>query len=402
MPTVPETVTAPRGYRANAVVAGLKASGRPDLALLVSDRPATAAGVFTTNRVHAYNVERNRRLLAAGRPLRAVLVNAGNANVATGEQGRRDTETMAALAAAQLDCSADEVAVAQTGVIGVPLRMEGIREMMPALAGGLDIAGGERAAQAIMTTDTRLKQAARTLRIGRREVRVGVMAKGAGMIHPNMATLLCFVTTDAALSTGAAQELLAAAVDETLNLVTIDGDQSTSDTCLLLANGASDTPPIESSADPGYAPLLAAVQEVLEAMARAVAADGEGATRLVTVEVTGAHNVADARLAARAVAGSNLVKCAVHGRDPNWGRIAAAVGYSGAEFDPAALCVTLQDTLLLVRGEPQRFDPTAVSAALGADEVRVRVELGAGEARARAYGCDLSAEYVSINSDYTT
>ena len=395
-------VTSPAGFRAAGVTAGIKVSGRPDLALLVSDTPASAAGVFTTNRVHAYNVARNRALLAEGGGLRAVVVNSGNANVATGAQGRADTEEMAALVAAGLGAAAASVAVAQTGVIGVPLPMAVVRAAIPLALAGLSADGGPAAAEAICTTDTCVKQGAVRLDLGGVAVTMGAMAKGAGMIHPNMATLLCFVTTDAAIAPAPWQQALRTAVDRTLNAVTIDGDQSTSDTCLALANGQAGNEPITSLADRRLTVVTDALTALLDPLAALVARDGEGATKLIRVEARGAASAADARLAARAVAASNLVKCALRGNDPNWGRIACAVGYSGAAVDQGRLSVTVNGARLMVAGEPVPFDGAAVSAALDVPEVTIVVDLGVGEATGHAYGCDLTEEYVRFNSEYTT
>ncbi|MBI2300595.1 MAG: bifunctional glutamate N-acetyltransferase/amino-acid acetyltransferase ArgJ [Armatimonadetes bacterium] len=395
-------VTTPAGYRASGVTAGIKPSGRPDLALIVSDRPAAAAGVFTTNRVRAYNVDRNRHLLSVGRPLRAIVVNSGNANVATGAQGRADTDAIAAGIAERLGIQPTEVAVAQTGVIGRPLPMEPLRAAFPSAVAELGPAGGLDAAIAICTTDTHPKHTAVRCELEGVTVTLGAIAKGAGMIHPNMATLLCFVTTDAAVAPAPLQHALEAAVGETLNCISIDGDQSTSDTCLLLANGAAGNPLIDSLDDPRLEGFAAALTAVLDPLAAQIAADGEGATRLIRVEVEGALTASEARLAARAVAASNLLKCAVKGCDPNWGRIACAVGYSGAAVDQDRLTVTLNGVTLLYHGEPCGFDAAEVSRGMAAETVRIGVHLNLGEARGHAYGCDLTEEYVHINADYTT
>ncbi|MCC7491436.1 MAG: bifunctional glutamate N-acetyltransferase/amino-acid acetyltransferase ArgJ [Fimbriimonadaceae bacterium] len=395
-------VTTPQGFRAAGARAGIKPSGKPDLAVLVSDRPCAWTGVFTTNRVHAYNVARHRRLLAAGQPLQAVLVSSGNANVATGAQGAADTDELAALTAAALGLPADQVGVAQTGVIGVPLPMPRIRPAIAPLCAAASTTGGAAAAEAICTTDTRLKQAAVELDWGGTTVRIGAMAKGAGMIHPNMATLLCFVTTDAAVAPAVLQAALQAAVADTLNCISIDGDQSTSDTCLLLAHGQSGAAPLESVDDPRWSDFVAGLTAVLDPLAAWIAGDGEGATKLLQVLVTGALDAAEARLAARAVAASNLFKCAVAGGDPNWGRIACAAGYSGAQLDPARLGVRLNGVPLLQAGEPLPFEAAAVSASMAAEVVTVEVDLGVGAASGHAYGCDLTTEYVRFNAEYTT
>lgn len=396
-------VTTPLGFSAAGTRAGIKPSGRPDLALVVSARPAAAAGVFTTNQVRAYNVDRNRRLLAAGRPLRAVVITSGNANVATGAQGRADTDAIAAGIAAALGVAADAVAVAQTGVIGVPLPMDRIQPALAPAVAALTDDGGLQAAEAICTTDTKLKHNGVQVDLNGVTIRLGVIAKGAGMIHPNMATLLCFVTTDCAITAAPLQAALQAAVDETLNTLTIDGDQSTSDTCLALANGAAGNPTIESIDDPRWADFAAALALLLDPLAAAIASDGEGASKLLVVNVSGAASDADARLAARAVAGSSLLKCAIYGNDPNWGRIACAAGYSGAQVDQSKLSVTLSGVSLMLAGEPVPFDGAALSATMkAAKEVDIELGLGLGNGRGRAYGCDLTEEYVRFNAEYTT
>lgn len=395
-------VTSPQGFLATGVRAGIKPSGLPDLALLASESPAVWAGVFTSNLVRAYNVDRNRRLLDEAGPLRAVVVTAGNANVATGAQGVADTEELARLAADALGTRPEAVAVAQTGVIGVPMPMEGVRAAMPGAVAALSLDGGAAAAAAICTTDTHPKQAAGRCRLGDVAVTIGAMAKGAGMIHPSMATLLCFVTSDAALAREPLQAALREAVDKTLNCLTIDGDQSTSDTCLLLANGLAGGEPIESTSDRRWAVFRDALCGVLDPLARQIARDGEGAETLLVVHVTGAVDEAQARLCARAVAASNLLKCAVAGRDPNWGRIASAAGASGATVDQRRLTISLNHVLLMHQGEPCRFDPEAVSRSMAEGEVQILVDLGLGPGEGQAYGCDLTAGYVRINADYTT
>ncbi len=394
-------VTTTPGFRAAGIRAGLKASGNPGLAVLVSDCPATAAGVFTTNRVRAYNVDRNRGLLAAGEPLRAVVVTAGNANVATGAQGRADTDEIAALAAAELGCSPDEVAVAQTGVIGVKLPMDCLRAGIPTACRTADQDGGAAAAAAICTTDTHPKHGAVRFELDGRTVTLGAMAKGAGMIHPNLATMLCFVTTDAAIAPGPLQEALTSAVAATLNAVSIDGDQSTSDTALVLANGLAGNPRVVTRESAGWRAFESALVAALEPLAKAIASDGEGATKGLEVTVTGAASDADARLAARAVAASNLVKCAVHGNDPNWGRIACAVGYSGAEVDQDRLSIALNGIVLMAAGEPVEFAAETASQSLAA-RADIVIDLGLGDGRGRAFGCDLTEAYVRFNAEYTT
>lgn len=410
------SVTSPQGFRAAGVTCGLKVTGKPDLALIVSDRPAVAAGVFTTNQVRAYNVDRNRRLLTLHHfPLspnegkggrrggRAILANSGNANTATGEQGRRDTEETAELVARELGLRPEEVFTSSTGVIGVPLDMSKVRAGIPAAVAALSPTGGIDAAIAIMTTDTRPKHIAVQVEVEGKVITLGGIAKGAGMIHPNMATLLAYITTDAAIAPALLQAATERAADLSFNMITVDGDTSTSDTCLVLANGAAGNLCWERTTDPDYAVFEAAFQHVFQHLAREIARDGEGATKLLTVAVRGAQTEADARQIARTVAGSNLFKAAVFGCDPNWGRIAAAAGRAGVAFDPHRLDVTMNGIPLLRLGEPLPFDRAAAVARLKeAAEVTVEVGLNAGDAGATAWGCDLTFDYVKINAEYFT
>jgi glutamate N-acetyltransferase/amino-acid N-acetyltransferase len=385
-------VTAAQGFVAGAMACGIKPSGRPDLALVASLRPAAVAGVFTTNRVKAAPVILSQQRAAAGRA-RAVIVNSGNANACTGEEGQRAAERMAAAAARRLELAADEVLVLSTGVIGVPLPVEKIEAALPALVPSPD--GGDAAAQAIMTTDTRPKTAAVELAIDGSPVRIGGMAKGAGMIHPNMATMLAVITTDAAIAPADLQRHLSAAARRSFNRIDVDGDTSTNDSVVLLANGASGTTlPGELFAE--------ALTQVCVSLARQIAADGEGATKLLEVTVTGAARLEDAEKAARAITRSTLVKAAMYGNDPNWGRILCAAGYSGAAFDPAGARLTVQGIPLFAHGVPLPFDAQAASAALRAPEVAVHLDLGSGDESATAWGCDLSPEYVRFNAEYTT
>jgi len=394
------SVTSPLGFRAGAVYAGLKTPGpdKLDLAVLVADQPCAAHGLFTTNRVVAAPVLVSRERLASGRA-QGVVVNAGNANACTGPSGLAHAREMADRTARRFGLDPEAVLVASTGVIGVPFPIDKVRAGLDRLELAAD--GGAAMARAIMTTDTRPKMAAVRLEVMGRTVTIGGVAKGAGMIHPSMATMLAFLTTDAHLDPGFLRGALTAVVDRTFNMVTVDGDTSTNDTVLLLANGAADHPPL-TSAHPDAARFQAALEAVASSLARMIAADGEGATRLIEVQVRGARTEADARRAARAVAASSLVKAAVYGGDPNWGRILCAVGYSGAEIDPGAVDVALGDVVVARAGRAADFDPGAASAALRGGEVVIRVDLHLGEASAVAWGCDLTEEYVVVNSKYTT
>ena len=394
---VPGNAASPRGFRASGIHCGIKRE-RADLALLVSDVPASAAGVFTTNRVQAAPVRYTRRAVAAGRA-QAVVVNSGNANACTGEPGLADAAEMALLSAEALGLDRELVLVASTGVIGVPLPMEAIRRGIPMAAAALE-ADGTAAAEAIRTTDNFSKTAACRLEIGGVEVTIGGMAKGAGMIHPNLATTLCFLTTDAALPPAVLRGALQRAVAESFNSITVDGDTSTNDTVLLLANGRAGGAPITNGE--ALTRFTAGLSLVASELAKMVVKDGEGATKLVEIRVEGALSNAEAHQAAMTVANSLLVKTALHGGEPNWGRILAALGRSGVEMREETTDVHFGD-LAIVRGGlgvPGVWD--AAAAALEQKEVTIRIRLGVGSGAARAWTSDLSEEYVRINGSYTS
>jgi glutamate N-acetyltransferase/amino-acid N-acetyltransferase len=340
----------------------------------------------------------SRERIARGAPLRGAVFNAGNANACTGPEGLEAAVETCELAARQLGVAPDDLVVASTGVIGVPLDMDKVRAGLAHLEVGED--GGPAVARAIMTTDLRPKQAAAEVQLAGGPVRVGGMAKGSGMIHPDLATMLAFLTTDAPLTREQADALLGPAVDRSFNMVTVDGDTSTNDMVLLLANGAAGAGAPLDAAD--LARLGAALEWVCVQLARAIAADGEGATRLIEVRVERARDAAEARKAARTVAGSNLVKAAVYGSDPNRGRIVAALGRAGVDLDPALVDVDIGPVAVMRGGRPLAFDQAAASAALQPPEVRLRVDLHRGSGAATGWGCDLTEQYVVINSEYTT
>jgi glutamate N-acetyltransferase/amino-acid N-acetyltransferase len=440
---IPGGVTAPRGYQAAGITAGLKPSGLPDLALILSDVEAIAAGVFTTSQVRAACVDYCRQRLQTKPTARAILCNAGQANAATGAQGWIDAVESAQLLAQLLNISSDHVLVASTGVIGQRIRMEALRANLPKLAAAASEQGSDQAAQAIITTDLVPKSIALEMTLGGRPVRIGGIAKGSGMIHPNMATLLAFVTCDAAVSPHLWQQMLSRAADRSFNQITVDGDTSTNDTLLALANGQSRTPAI-TEMGPEAEKLEAMLTEVCVHLAKAIARDGEGATCLIEVQVTGAIDEKSARQVAKTIAGSSLVKSAIFGRDPNWGRIAAAAGRAGVPFNQEDLQIKLGDFLLMEQGQPLAFDRAAASAYLkqaasgvepqtevfstnmsndlsvmelgqpigfnrtGASTqptdhpVAIAVNLGNGPGFGKAWGCDLSYDYVKINAEYTT
>jgi glutamate N-acetyltransferase/amino-acid N-acetyltransferase len=403
-------VTAPKGYRAAGITAGLKPSGAPDLALILSEVDAIAAGVFTTSQVKAACVDYCRQRLQAKSTARAILCNAGQANAATGAQGWADANESAELLARELGISPELVLVASTGVIGQRIKMDGLRAGIPQLVAAASADGSDAAAKAIITTDLVTKSFALETTMDNRPVRIGGICKGSGMIHPNMATMLAFVTCDAAVSPHLWQQMVSRAADKSFNQITVDGDTSTNDSLIALANGESRTPAI-TEPGPDADKLEAMLTEVCMGMAKAIARDGEGATCLLEIRVSGAADDAAARQIARTIAGSALFKAAVFGRDPNWGRIAAAAGRAGVPFDQENLRVQLGDFLLMENGQPLPFDRAAASnymkqAAAGeylkSDTVLVSVSVGNGSGSGVAWGCDLSYDYVKINAEYTT
>jgi glutamate N-acetyltransferase/amino-acid N-acetyltransferase len=397
-------VCAPLGFRASAAAADIRGNGdteRLDVALIVSERPCTAAGVFTRNLVKAAPVVISQLTLRRNGPIRAIVVNSGNANACTGPQGFRDALRMATAAADSCDADPSEVLVCSTGVIGRPLPTDRVAAGVRKAANTLSGRGGDWAAQAIMTTDTVPKTAVATARVGDRVCTVGGMAKGAGMIHPDMATLLAFITTDAPVEREALQGLLADVCSRTFNCLSIDGDTSTNDTLLLLANGEAGGPAITAES-PYLSALSDAVEGVCLSLVEQLAADAEGGTKAICVAVNGAEDLDEARRAARTVVLSPLVKCAVHGADPNWGRIVAALGRSGASFALDRCHVAIGGIEVFAAGQPVPVDLDAIRAAFTRPRIDIEIELGAGEGSARAWGCDLSADYVRINADYTT
>ncbi len=397
--TIPGGVTTPRGFRAAGVSAGIKANGNPDLALLVSDVPAQAAAVFTTNKALAAPVVVSQEhLKRSGGTARAIIVNSGCANACTGDEGMQVARDMAAEAARLVNCPAEQVLVASTGVIGVSLSIAKIRSGLPIAFTALGADQGALAARAIMTTDPFPKESAARISIGGHDATIGGMAKGSGMIEPMMATMLGFVTTDAAVPKALLNRALREAVDETFNAITVDGECSTNDCVMLLANGASGATVDEST----YAAFVGGLTAVCRALALGIVRGGEGATKLVTVHVTGGASSEEARKAAKAIANSPLVKTAIHGGDPNWGRLIAVAGRAGVAFELSRAAVVIGSTVLFENGKPH--DEAAPEAAeyLKGTELTVSVDLGAGHASSTVWTCDLSAEYVRINADYRT
>ncbi|MFZ9217048.1 MAG: bifunctional glutamate N-acetyltransferase/amino-acid acetyltransferase ArgJ [Vulcanococcus sp.] len=403
--SIPGGITAPAGFQAAGITAGLKASGKPDLSLLLAPEGAVCAGTFTTSLVRAACVDLcAERLQASGGRARAVLTNSGQANACTGDRGLIDSQRATQALADRLGLAPEEVLICSTGVIGVPIPMETLLAGLAPLAAALSREGGAAAATAILTTDLIDKQIALEADLGGRTVRIGGMAKGSGMIHPNMATMLGYLTCDAGVPAELWQAMVQRAVDRSFNAITVDGDTSTNDTYLAFAAG-------EPLSPEHFEALEAGLTAVSQHLAKAIARDGEGATCLLEVQVEGAKDDTAARAIARTICGSSLVKCAVHGRDPNWGRIVAAAGRAGVPMDPDAVALWLGDHQLMAAGQPLAFDRPAASAymrdrAAGAylqdDTVLIRIHVGAGAGSGRAWGCDLSDQYVRINADYTT
>ncbi|MFM1800126.1 MAG: hypothetical protein RLZZ117_2404 [Cyanobacteriota bacterium] len=398
-------MTAPAGFLASGITAGLKASGRQDLALLVAPVGAVCAGTFTQTQVRAACVDLcSERLRASGGQARAVLINSGQANACTGERGLADSLMATEALSERLKLPPQAVLLCSTGVIGVPIPMDILLAGLDPLVSALGPEGGGAAARAILTTDLVEKECALEARLGGRLVRIGGMAKGSGMIHPAMATMLAFLTCDAGVPASLWQAMVRRVVERSFNAITVDGDTSTNDTLLAFAAG-------EPLAEEHLEDVELGLTEVAQRLARAIARDGEGATCLIEVQVEGAADAAGARAIARTICGSSLVKCAIHGRDPNWGRIVAAAGRAGVAFDPNSVALWLGEHQLMAAGQPLPFDRPAASAYLrerasGAylqeDTVLIRLVVGSGPGEGQAWGCDLSDQYVRINADYTT
>ncbi len=395
------TVTSPKGFSAGATYAGIKtfAEDKMDLGLLVSVKPSEVAGMFTTSTIRSASVAIDQERIASAARFSGLVVNSGIANACVGEQGYTDAQEAAAEAARQLGLQPGEMLVGATGIIGVELPMALIRDGVRQIQVKED--GGHELARAIMTTDTFPKEAAVSFDHDGKTVTIGGIAKGSGMIHPNMATMLCYLTTDAQVERGFLNSALKKAVDSSLNMLTVDGDSSTNDTVLIFANGEAGAGPIEPGSPAGDT-FQEALTQLCVHLTRLLARDGEGASRILQVVVEGASSEADARAAAKTIASSSLVKSAVHGADPNWGRVMAALGRSGAKVEEAKVSLYINDVCLVWDGVPIPFHRDAVVVLMKGDEVTFRVKLNLGEAEATAWGCSLSEEYVTINSAYTT
>lgn len=394
-------ITAPKGFKAAGVKAGIKKSGKEDVAVIYSESPASAAAVFTTNSMAASAVQVSRQVAAKGKA-QAIVVNSGNANACTGEQGLADAQAMAQTAASLLGLAADEVFVASTGIIGVFLPMDKVEAGIKEAVAQLSVAGHDKALAGIMTTDTFPKVTAYEFSVGGKVARVAGIAKGAGMISPNMATLLSFITTDVAITPTVLKQALAEAVNFSFNSITVDGDMSTNDTCAILANGQAGNKIIESAGDPAYGEFVAALTAACTDLAKLVVRDGEGATKFLEIRVAGAASYQEAKTAAMAIAKSPLVKTAFFGQDPNWGRILCAAGYSGAKMEPAKASLALGGIVVAKGGMNAAADAKALAPVMAAKDILVEVDLGAGSAAATVWTCDFSYEYVKINADYST
>lgn len=393
-----KNIVSPKGFKAAGIHCGLKHK-KKDLALLYSEVPASVAGVFTTNKVQAAPIKVTKEVVYETKKMQAVIVNSGNANACTGKQGLLDAYEMQKLAAEKLGIDPELVGVSSTGVIGEMLKMDYIREGVKKIEIGNTLENGIDFAQAILTTDTVMKNTTYSTTIDGKEVVISGTAKGSGMIEPNMATMLGFITTDANIESDVLQKALSEITDLTFNCITVDGDTSTNDMVLVLANGLAGNNPLTPE-HPDWNNFYKTLQMVAEDLAKAIARDGEGATKLIEVEIDGAVSDEEARKIAKTVVGSPLVKTAVFGCDANWGRIIAAVGYSGATVDPDKIMIKIGDKKMVENGEPVPFNEEELIKILKANEIKIYVSLSQGEGHGFAWGCDLSYDYVQINASY--
>ena len=393
-----------RGIRATGIACGIKkVEGSADLAMVASEVPCNAAAVFTKNRVTAAPVQYDRRLLRDHNTIaQALVINSGCANACTGARGLQDAEDTARYTAERLGLRPEAVWVMSTGVIGQHLPMDKVRKGVEIAVANLSNEGGHPAARAIMTTDTRPKEAAAQVEINGRKVTLAGMCKGSGMLHPNMATMLAVIATDALVAPDVLQTALSDVTERSFNMTTVDGDTSTNDTLLLLANGLAGNDAISSTDGPGYAAFLEGLLYVAQTLAKMLAADGEGATKFVEIDVRGARSFAEARTVAKAIAHSPLVKTAMYGQDANWGRVLCAAGYSGVDIDPDRVALWFGDLQLVKNGAPYDVDEERALKILSEKEIKITLELGLGDATATVWTCDLSHDYVSINAHYRT
>lgn len=394
-------ITAPKGYKASGIKAGIKKSGKEDLAIIYSTQTANGAAVFTTNKMAAAPVIVSKRAIAKGKAT-AIVVNAGCANACTGQQGMVDAQAMVHMTARLLNLPEEEVLVASTGIIGVTLPMGKVAEGIKVAVENLSVEGAVNAQNAIMTTDTFPKSCAYEFDLLGVPVRIAGIAKGSGMIHPNMATMLGFITTDAAVASEVLQAALTKAVNVSFNMISVDGDTSTNDMTSVMANGAAGNPLIDNIDSEAGKVFTQALTEVCTYLAKQIARDGEGATKFLEVQVKGAVDFADAKKVAMSIAKSPLVKTAFFGQDPNWGRILCAAGYSEAAVEPEKTSLTIGDITIVKEGLGAAYDEQALRKIMSAHDIVVTVELGLGSGEATVWTCDFSYEYVKINGEYHT
>ena len=393
-------VTFPKGFQAAGVKAGIKKSGNLDVAVIYTEKKAAVAGTFTKNAVAAAPVHVSKEVVAT-HTAHAIVANAGCANACTGAQGEADAAAMQRIAADALGCSAQDVIVGSTGIIGQLLPMDKVEQGIHAAVKNLSVDGSVDAGNAIITTDTYSKAGATSVMIGGKEVRFGIIAKGSGMIRPDMATVLCFITTDADIDGILLQEALSEVIEHSLNMISIDGDMSTNDMAIVLANGAAGNPKItEKNAD--YEAFKETLLALCQGISEKIAADGEGATKFITVHVKGAKSFADAKTVGMSVANSPLVKTAFFGEDPNWGRVICAVGYAGVPMDPNRTTVQFGGIPVYADGVGVSYDEDALRAVMTAHDIVVEVDLKDGDSEAKVWTCDFSYEYVKINGEYHT
>lgn len=393
-------VTFPKGFKAAGVKAGIKKSGNLDLALIYTEKEAAVAGVFTKNAVAAAPVIVSREVVKGGKA-HAIVANAGCANACTGEAGIANARKMAALTAAEVGCAVEEVLVGSTGIIGVNLPMDKLEAGIKAAAAELSEDGSKNAGNAIITTDTYSKACSCEVEIGGKAVRFGAIAKGSGMIQPNMATMLCYITTDANISSQLMQKALSDIVEVSFNMISVDGDMSTNDTVLVLANGESGAPEI-TEGSPEYDKFYATLKEICQELSKRIAADGEGATKFLTINVSGTKTFEDAKTVAMSIAKSPLVKTAFFGEDPNWGRVICAVGYAGIPMVPEKTVIKFGGIPVYANGLGAEFKEEDIHKVMAEHDIVIDVEMGLGEAEATVWSCDFSYEYVKINGEYHT
>ncbi|SHK94456.1 glutamate N-acetyltransferase [Selenomonas ruminantium] len=393
-------VTYPQGFQAAGVKAGIKKSGNLDVAVIYTEQEAAVAGTFTQNAVASAPVRASKKVVATGMA-HAITANAGCANACTGEQGEKDVAAMQDITATALGCKADDVVVASTGVIGVNLPMDKMEAGIKQAVKELSTEGSENAGKAIITTDTYSKACATEITLGGKEVRFGAIAKGSGMIQPNMATMLCFITTDAAIDSKLLQKALSEIVEVSFNMISIDGDMSTNDMVIVMANGVAGNAKItEENED--YELFKATLKNICQELSKKIAADGEGATKFLTISVSGAKSFADAKTIGMSVAKSPLVKTAFFGEDPNWGRVICAVGYAGVPMDPDKTVVKFGGIPVYANGVGAKYDETELRKVMEAHDIVIDIDMGEGDAKADIWSCDFSYEYVKINGEYHT